>query len=255
MTVLGKDEVQDHAYFLLRKAQVESMNVPRLGIFHVSDIIKDCMRYSAYGKESKESHMSTEDYKSLVMGQIIHAHTPLTDEEHNEMFLAWDFEKKEPLTLKEAQAIPEGDARHLDIIYGSIDDVVLLDGQYIIMDKKTTGSIDYFKRKRDKKPNDGHMKQINAYRSLLKKCYGIDAKYGCVVYIPNSISKEQRDMPHPMYFKLDEVEDTDKWMFENVATLKHFMVSGEYPDRVRNYLCDGFCPHAMKCFGTYGDSE
>lgn len=255
MTVLGKKQVEDHAYFAFRKSQIKAMHTERLGVFHVSDVIKDCMRYSAYAKEIKDKTMSTEDYKSLYMGQIIHSNSMVADEEHHEMFLAYDFVEDKALTLEEAKAIPEDDPKQLDIIYGSIDDVLFIDGQWVISDKKTTGSIQYFQRKRDKKPSESHMKQINAYRSLLKKCYGIDAKYGCVIYIPNSISKEERDMPHPMYFKLDEIEDTDKWMFDNVEILKHFLVSGEYPDRVRNFLCDGFCPYAMKCFGTYGDKD
>lgn len=254
MDVLGKKQVEDHAYFAMRKSQIEAMHTERLGTFHVSDIIKDCMRYSAYGKIIDKT-MSTEDYKSLYMGQVIHSNSMVAKPEFHEMFLAYDFENEVPLTYEEAKAIPDDDPRQLNILYGSIDDVLEIDGQYVISDKKTTGSIDYFIRKRDKKPNDSHMKQINVYRSLLKKCHGIDAKFGCVIYLPNSVSKEDRDKIHPMYFKLDEIEDTDVWVKQNMETLQHFKMTGELPERTRNYLCDGFCPYALKCFGTYGDNE
>lgn len=254
MTVLGKKDVEDHAYFMARKAQVDTMHTERLGVFHVSDVIKDCMRYSAYSKIIPKT-MTTEDYKSLVNGQMVHYHSQLTDEKLHEMFLAYDFEEEKALTYEEAKAIPEDDPRQLNILYGSVDDVMMIDGQYVISDKKTTGSIDYFVKKRDKKPNESHMVQINVYRSLLKKCYDIDAKYGCVVYIPNGISKEVRDKIHPLYFKLDDIEETDKWVREKLDTLKHFKISGELPERTRNYLCDGFCPYALTCFGTYGEDK
>ena len=250
MVVLGKKQVEDHAYFSMRKSQLKMMNTERLGTFHVSDIIKDCMRYPAYSKIIPKT-MTTEDYKSLVMGQVIHSNSVLSTQEHNEMFLAYDFEEEKPLTYEEAKKIPDDDPRQINILYGSIDDLLKVDGQYVISDKKTTGSLDYFVRKRDKKPNESHMKQINVYRSLLKKCYDIDAKFGCVIYIPNSITKETRDKIHPMYFKLDEIEDTDKWVMKNLETLQHFTITGELPERTRNYLCDGFCPYAMECFGTY----
>jgi len=253
MTVLGKKAVEDHAYFLMRKGQLEAMGTERLGTFHVSDIIKDCMRYPAYSKVIEKT-MTTEDYKSLYMGQVIHSNSNLTtNSNYHEMFLAYDYENKVAITYEEAQGMADDDPRQMNILYGSIDDVLEVDGQFVISDKKTTGSLDYFIRKRDKKPNDSHMKQINVYRSLLKKCHNIDAKYGCVIYVPNSISKEDRDKVHPMYFKLDEIDDTDVWVKQNLAILQHHKMTGELPPRTRNYLCDGFCPYALKCFGTYGE--
>lgn len=252
MVVLAKKAVEDHAYFLMRKGQIEAMNSERLGTFHVSDIIKDCMRYPAYSKII-ETTQTTEDYKSLYMGQVIHSNSRLTKQEHHEMFLAYDFELKKAVSYDEACKMPDDDPRQLNILYGSIDDLIEVDGQYVISDKKTTGSLDYFIRKRDKKPNDSHMKQINVYRSLLKKCYDIDARYGCVIYVPNSISKEDRDKVHPMYFKLDEIEATDVWVKKNMGILQDFKMTGELPERTRNYLCDGFCPYAFKCFSTYGE--
>lgn len=253
MGFLGKQEVEDHAYFLMRKAQVKAMGTERLGVFHVSDIIKDCMRYPAYSKQFKKKMMTTEDYKSLYFGQVIHSNSDVAEPDKHEIFLAYDYENEVPISYEEAKSIPEEDPRQLNILYGSIDDVIEVKGEYVICDKKTTGSIDYFTKKRDKKPNDVHMKQINVYRSLLKKCHGIDAKYGCVIYVPNSVSKEDRDKVHPMYFKLEDISDTDVWVKKNLETLQHFKITGELPERTRNYLCDGFCPYALECFGTYGD--
>ena len=63
------------------------------------------------------------------------------------MFLAYDYVRDEPLTYEEAKEIPEDDPRQLDIIYGSIDDLLKVGDKWIITDKKTTGSIDYFQKK------------------------------------------------------------------------------------------------------------
>jgi len=165
MTVLGKKAVEDHAYFLMRKGQIDAMGTERLGTFHVSDIIKDCLRYPAYSKIFTDKMMTTEDYKSLYMGQVIHSNSILTTPEKHEMFLAYDYENEIPITYEEAKNMADDDPRQMNILYGSIDDVLEIDGQWVISDKKTTGSLDYFIRKRDKKPNESHMKQINVYRT------------------------------------------------------------------------------------------
>ena len=55
------EDVQNKAYFAMRKAQVEAMKTERLGQIHVSDVIKPCMRYVIYQKTMPETGMSTED--------------------------------------------------------------------------------------------------------------------------------------------------------------------------------------------------
>ena len=76
------------------------------------------------------------------------------------------------------------------------------------MDKKTTGSIGYF-QKYNSKVSDSHKAQINAYGALLKKCYGMEAKRGCVMYISNQVVKETRDITinrKDVYSSLDKVK-------------------------------------------------
>ena len=69
------------------------------------------------------------------------------------------------------------DPKHLDIIYGSADDLLEIDGELVIVDKKTTGSIDYFSRATSK-ASEGHITQINCYGVLLDKCYGRKSQTG-----------------------------------------------------------------------------
>ena len=241
------EDVQNKAYFAMRKAQVEAIKTERLGQIHVSDVIKPCMRYVVYNKVAPQSGMSTEDMKSLFFGQIVHSKTILGKKDHNEMFLGYNWVRDEPITLEEAKKIPEGDPKHLDIIYGSIDDLIQIGDKWVICDKKTTGSIDYFKRATSR-PSETHVDQINMYRVLLQKCYGIEASFGCVVYMSNQVLKDQRDKVIPLAFKLRPIEETLTKMVEQAKIIKTSLSEKILPPRTKNFLCDGMCPYASVCF-------
>ena len=245
--MLKLDDVNNHVYFEFRRAQVEALKTERLGVIHVSDIIKPCMRNVIYNKIQPNTGMSTEDYKSLYFGQIVHSNSMIAKEEHHEKFLAYNYVKDEPLTREEALQIPPEDPEHLDIIYGSIDDLLEIDGKWVICDKKTTGSIDYFSRY-NSKPSESHVDQINRYRVLLKKCYDIDAEFGCVIYISNRIEKDKREKPIILSFKLRPIEETLKDMIEKSRIIKDSMNDCTLPERTKCYLCDGMCNFASMCF-------
>jgi len=249
--VITNEEINNVAYFAWRKAQLEAMGTERLGKIHVSDLIKPCMRNVMYGKFTPEEYkvMDTEDMKSMFYGQVIHKTTNLsTDPKMNETFLAYDYEQDVPLTYKEAKSIPLDDPRQLDIIYGSVDDIIEYKGETIIVDKKTTGSIDYFARPQAK-ASDSHRLQINCYGVLLEKCHKIKATRGCNIYISNSVSKEKRDMPVPITYKLGKPEEYLNMMVTNARVIKNSILNGQLPERTKCFLCDGMCNYASKCFG------
>ena len=205
------------------------------------------MRNVIYKKVLPEQRASTEDMKSLYFGQIVHSNSQIAIDEHHEKFLAYDYVRDEPLTYEESKAIPEDDPRQLDIIYGSIDDLIKVGEKWVICDKKTTGSIDYFSRATSK-VSDSHRDQINRYRVLLKKCYDIDADYGCVVYVSNRIEKDSRDKPAVISFKLQPIEGTLEDMVRKAREIKESLIDRTLPERTKCFLCDGMCPYATKCF-------
>ena len=135
----------------------------------------------------------------------------------------------------------------MDIIYGSIDDILAYKGDIIIADKNTTGAIDYFKKDRVG-ASDQHKAQINVYRVLLQKCYDIDAKWGCDIYLSNQVSKDTRDGIYPKAFKLDPIEETLTSMIEQAKFLKASLTKKKLPERTKCFLCNGMCPYATKCF-------
>ncbi len=245
--MLKIEDVNNKVYFEFRRSQLEAMKTERLGQIHVSDIIKPCMRNVIYKKVLPEQRASTEDMKSLYFGQIVHSNSQIAIDEHHEKFLAYDYVRDEPLTYEESKAIPEDDPRQLDIIYGSIDDLIKVGEKWVICDKKTTGSIDYFSRATSK-VSDSHRDQINRYRVLLKKCYDIDAEFGSVVYISNRIEKDKRDKPVVISFKLRPIEETLMDMIEKANIIKKSMTEEYLPERTKCFLCDGMCPYASLCF-------
>ena len=113
--MLTLDNIKEKVYFEYRRAQMEAMKTERLGVIHVSDVIKPCDRYTIYGKIYPKM-MSTEDTKSLYFGQVVHSNSQLADDEHHEKFLAWDYVEDKPLTYEEAKEIPDDDPKHLDIL-------------------------------------------------------------------------------------------------------------------------------------------
>jgi hypothetical protein len=248
--MLKLDDIKSKVYFEFRRAQQEALKTERLGVIHVSDVIKPCMRNVIYKKILPDTGVSTEDVKSLYFGQLVHGDGNsdiAKNPEHHEMFLAYNYVKDEPLTREEALKIDPEDPEQLDIIYGSIDDLLKIGDKWVICDKKTTGSIDYFSRATSK-PSESHVDQINRYRVLLKKCYDIDADFGCVLYISNKVEKETRDKPIPIAFKLKPIEETLKDMIEKARIIKDSMSEGNLPERTKCFLCDGMCPYASLCF-------
>ncbi len=246
--MLKIDDINEEVYFQFRRAQMEAMHTERLGVIHVSDIIKPCMRNVIYRKTTPDTGMSTENTKSLYFGQVVHNNSQVAkDEKYHEMFFAYDYVRDVSLTREEALEIPVDDPRHLDIIYGSADDVLKIGGKWVITDKKTTGSIDYF-NKATGKASDSHKDQINRYRVLLKKCYDIDAEFGCVIYISNSIEKDKRDKPAIISFKLKPVEETLADMITKSNIIKDSLTNKILPERTKCFLCDGFCDYASMCF-------
>lgn len=245
--MLKLEDINNEVYFQFRRAQVDGLYTERLGQIHVSDLIKPCMRNVIYKKILPSNGVSTEDIKSLYFGQCIHNNSQIADEEHHEMFLAYDYVKDEPLTYEEAKKISDDDPRQMDIIYGSLDDLVKVKGEWVITDKKTTGSIDYFSKARSK-PSESHVDQINRYRVLLKKCYNIDAERGAVIYISNKVESDKTDKPVVMSFKLDPIEGTLVDMIKKAREIKESMTKGILPERTKCFLCDKFCLYATKCF-------
>lgn len=244
--MLNKPTIEDSVYFAFRQSQIKSMETERLGIIHVSDLLKECPRLVIYNKLEPIVGGTTEDIRSLYFGQLVHSNSNMSNCNMHEVFLAYDFVNDKKLTYEEAVQIPKDDTRQLDIIYGSIDDIMLIDGEHVICDKKTTGHIDYFNKDKSA-ANEHHKLQIEMYGVLLGKCYGIYPKWGCVMYISNN-TQDERDVPSAKAFRLSPAETTLGIMKEKAENIRTSIRDGLIPPRVKNFMCDGMCQHSLKCF-------
>jgi len=240
-----KSDIEEEVYFRYRKAQQDVLNTDRINCIHVSDLISPCNRKVVYSKIWPEEWMSTnsESIKSLFFGQLLHKAIKL--DKRNEVQIVWDWVKD--TTNVEMEDIKD---KPWDNISGSIDDIVNVKGEDVLVDMKTTGSIDYFKSVASGrfKKNEGHVAQLNMYRVLYYKLKNIDIKWGVNIYIDNCVSKETKEKPITIPFKLEKMEITEALMKERSQKIKDFMTKGVLPERTKNYLCDGMCDYATKCF-------
>ena len=133
--------LQDDVYFRFRKAQVRAMETVREGMLHVSDIISPCMRMVHYRKTDPNPSMTTESMRALYMGQIIHAHSMLSDNKKlHEIKLAYNYVEDKVVDLpklvdpKSKTYLKPDDPKWYDILIGSIDDLVKVGVDYMICD-------------------------------------------------------------------------------------------------------------------------
>jgi CRISPR/Cas system-associated exonuclease Cas4 (RecB family) len=191
--------------------------------------------------------MTTEQFRPLWLGQAIHGFSQIAEKDLHEVTLAWDYVNDEAVDLEKwKKDVPLDDPRWYDVLIGSIDDIIEYDGQFVIVDKKTTGSIDYFKK--SSRPSETHTIQLNHYRVLLEKCRGIDVAWGAIVYIGTKQTAGKMDAPAIIATPLDAIENTIKKIKANGKVIKDAMIDGVIPPKVKNFLCDGYCPYATFCF-------
>lgn len=243
-----KKEIEDDAFFAFRKTQQNVLNTNRIDCIHVSDLIKECMRLPVLNKVKPIVGLTTEASQKFYLGQLVHNQSDMSNVvvsgmKGNEIPLLYNWVTDESV---------DGDTFHgihpstkYDYIAGSIDDLRKIGDDYIICDKKTSHKIE---NKVKYGPSDENKLQLNMYRVLLWKNYGIDAKWGCNVFV--DINPESpRGIVHPVAYRLKPMEDTLDLMVQNAEVIKDACLGGDLPPATRCFMCDGFCPHATFCFG------
>ncbi len=185
--------------------------------------------------------MSMNNAKNLYLGQLVHAQSDMSNVDKHETLLHYNWVTD--------IARPVKSENKWDWIAGSIDDLVKIDDEYIICDKKTTAKM---ANKIKYGPSDENKLQLNMYRVLLFKQFGIDAKWGCNIFIDIDINSEY-DRVHPVAYKLRPIEETLDFMVLQAENMRANLLGNNIPERVRNFMCDGICPHATFCWGGEND--
>jgi ATP-dependent exoDNAse (exonuclease V) beta subunit len=249
MYELQLDQIKEKVVQTYRQAQQDYMkrsNNKRLNTWHVSDFVSECIRKTYYSKLHPEK-FSPEKQSLFWFGHIVHEHTPLS--KINELTMCYDIETDMALTPEEVLEKPFDQLG--TIITGTLDDLMKINGEFVIADKKTFTGGGYYKKT---SPDYSYELQLNIYRVLLKESYGIDAKYGCLLYLDKTSNLD----PTPIPFELKPVEQTKLQMKEILYQLR----SGQTPAPNVCWLCNGknkkgqiYCSYVDLCKQDGGRTE
>ena len=242
MVVKKSQEILDleaAAYFELRKRQFASMKKKRLGIFHVSDYVNDCLRNAYYGhlKSMRGSKMTSKALSVFFRGEAVHQLLDSAVEGgFGETAVAWNFVTDEPVDLTKSHGIEEW----MQCLIGEYDATMIYDENTVLMDWKTWRP-NGFKLKAAKPE---HKMQVNYYSYLIKKTQGVDVKGGVVVYLD---ADEDYEKPLALGFKLDTIETIQERLMATYQQFRSAYETGILPDRVFHWRCNGYCPYIEHC--------
>lgn len=244
MIMYGKSLKSDIEKYVLEAFQNAQDSVlkkstgSRIRTWHVSDFVSPCIRKTYYQKLYPQWDMDDDKRSALWIGTMVHEFSTLSD--MHEVTMCYDIEEDVALSPQEVRQM--GTANTKNIITGTFDDLIKINNDYVLVDKKTWNGRGYNKTE----PDEGYVNQLNIYRVLLKESFGIDAKFGALLYL----DKTNNMTPLPIAFKLDPIGKTKKMMREILNTLSN----GNVPDASPCFLCNGrnrqkkiYCPYLDKC--------
>lgn len=238
-----KQAIADFVVNAFHKAQRDALwknSGTRLDTWHVSDFVSPCLRKSHYSKIPElKTGMTDEMAAILFQGVIVHDNSILSS--INELTMCYDIMKKCSLDPMEVREMEKDDPRRKEILTGTLDDLVKVGDDFVICDKKTYNAKGYVK----KEASPEHILQVNIYKVMLKASLGIDAKYGCNLYLDKGNGYKEL----PMVYETAPVEETEKFLYNTLATFKRGM-----PDPTITFLCNGknkdqkiYCGYFEQC--------
>lgn len=196
---------------------------------HVSDLVGDCprkpwYRLHGYKPEPKDFLKAV----PLVHGTMLHECVDLEGLEH-EVKMAGQINNlvKHPYMTEERNS-----EYKYDVIQGSMDDLVEIDDELIICDKKTTKQL-------PREVTLQYKTQMNVYKLLYYINKGIDIKKAAIIYIDKTTGWAKH---RTLVFELLDISEIQQFCLDRLRVLK----SKRKPKRVESYLCN-WCPHLKEC--------
>lgn len=220
MTMKPEDKIK----FLFLKRVLEDMEEEREEGWHVTELVYDCLRRCYYERNYKEILKSVD---TDVSGNL----------SEDTILTFWIGKKlhEMPLSRRHEYAV-----RWKDIV-GRIDEILEIDGELIILDKKTV-------RKQVNSPYGHHIKQVEMYSALLFAQDGIEVNKGAILYIDvaNKNSK---------VFTFGLEKDKTKILAEMERKrdiLTEAIEKGIPPEPKISWLCN-YCNWFERCIRDYDD--
>ena len=220
--------IKDFVVTAFHKAQRDALwknSGTRLDTWHVSDFVSPCLRKTHYSKIPElKKDMTDEMAAILFQGVIVHDNALLGS--INELTMCYDIVKRENIDPSTVKAMDKEDPRKKDILTGTLDDLLRIGNEYVIADKKTWNARGY--KKKEASPE--HILQVNIYKLMLKYSYGIEANYGCNLYLDKGNGYAET----PLVYKTAPIEETQKFLDETLNKLMNGV-----PDPTITFLCNG----------------
>ncbi|KER05901.1 PD-D/EXK nuclease superfamily protein [Marine Group I thaumarchaeote SCGC AAA799-E16] len=178
--------------------------------------------------------MSDKTRSVLYNGLIVHEHSKLSH--FHEVTFCYDIIQEKSYTPQQVQSMEET----RNIITGTLDDLINVNGNFVICDKKTFNGNGYIKTR----PDPQYKRQLSIYRVLLESSYGIDARFGCLLYLDKTKDLQET----PVSFELDDLESTKQFLKDTLEKLQSI------PEPNVCFLCNGmnktktiYCPYKEIC--------
>lgn len=179
---------------------------------HVSDLTQDCTRKAAYRLRGFEPEpLSFKQAVPLVHGTALHEKVDLGGK--NEIKVLGIFNS--------------------NIVKGTIDDIVEIDDELIIIDKKTTA------KSIPKKIPSQYQWQLNIYKLLYNMQEGVEIKRGAIVWIDKSSGWKNH---RTSIVNLLPIKKIFTYVLSKLSLLEGKMM----PERVVTPLCE-YCPFFKRC--------
>ena len=247
--------LESAVFFELRRRQFQSLEKRRLGLFHVTDFVGQCVRKMYYDKLEDDAtySMDTGKMSHFFGGEAVHQllDSVTIDTDDGEAPLWYNFvdDKNIELFDIDGSIMQEyqtwTDKEWAKIIIGERDAVYKVmnvngDPEDVLIDFKTWLSNGYKKTT----PSPEHVTQLNIYRFLEKKMNNRDIRYGAIIYLDFA---DKMAKPSIFVVKLAEVSETHAMLLNKYYQVMNTMMTDDLPDRTLSWLCNGYCPHASRC--------
>lgn len=206
-------DIGEHIMSLFYKATLKDMEEDRGNSIHVTDLVYYCLRHAYYAKQQPQYSLSREGILAVWIGKRLHE-TPLC--ERHEVELSY-----------EADGVD---------IEGRIDELCNINGEWVIVDKKTT-------RNTPSTPHEHYVKQLTYYAWLAKQALGIEVKRVALLYI-NVAANEVKVITIPLTPLA--VEQAGRELLEKAKILHQSLTNNTLPPRKFGWLCN-YCQYFKRC--------
>lgn len=220
---MNQSPIETHLLNLVKETIIkDATSGNRAESIHVTQLNRGCLRQTWYEINHPRPKLDFEKAAIFRLGSMVHAGLVLSED--NEVHLGANIRTLEDIKTKDIKKT----GKFFDCITGTADDIMTINGEVVIVDKKTTNGV-------PKALSGDYAEQLNMYKLLYFVKTGIDVKKGAIIYLNKIDSFKTVGV---FEVDLDSVEEIQKRVISKLDIIKY-----EIPDRVVSKRCL-YCPYA-----------